>query len=121
MALLSSIGLYNLEDKEAVKRYSQVCLDANQKIIDFEEKPKKPSSTLVAKCVYFFPRNKLDLISEYISSGGNTDAPGYYIRWLCRRDTVYGFIFQGKWYDIGNYEIYQRANKDFNSLKRGER
>lgn len=111
----SSIGLYNLKDKEAVKRYSQVCLGANDKIIEFKEKPKDPSSTLVAKCIYFFPKEKLNKIPEYIASGGEIDAPGHYISWLCQRDTVYGFTFCGKWYDIGNYETYKRADKGFAS------
>ncbi len=111
----SSVGLSNLNDKEAVKRYSQVRLDADEKVVDFEEKPQAPTSTLVAKCVYFFPASKLGLISEYITSGGSTDAPGHYISWLCRRDAVYGFIFSGRWYDIGNHEIYKRANEDFST------
>ncbi len=112
----SSIGLYNLKDKEAVKRYSQVRLDAFDRIIEFEEKPKHPTTTLVAKCVYFFPRSKLNLISEYIKSGGEIDAPGHYIGWLCQKDEVYGFTFRGRWYDIGNYEIYKKADKNFASL-----
>lgn len=117
----SSIGLYNIKDKKAVKRYSQVRLDENDKIIDFEEKPQNPTSTLVAKCVYFFSKAELGLIPEYINSGGTTDAPGHYIGWLCRRVSVYGFTFCGKWYDIGNYETYKKADKDFSSLQKGER
>ncbi len=109
----SSIGLYNLPDQAAVKRYSQVRLDAEQRVIEFEEKPQHPTSTLVAKCIYFFPRRKLNLISEYIASGGSTDQPGYYISWLCRRDSVYGFVFSGRWFDIGNYKIYQNATRYF--------
>jgi len=116
----SSIGLYNLKDKEAVKRYSQVRLGANNRIIEFEEKPKDPTSTLVAKCIYFFPKGKLGKIAEYIASGGQIDAPGHYISWLCRRDEVYGFTFCGKWYDIGNYETYKEADEGFR-LKKGER
>lgn len=113
----SSVGLYNLKDKEAVKKYSQVRLDANDRIIEFTEKPKKPSATLIAKCVYFFPKSKLGKIAEYIKSGGEIDAPGHYISWLSREDQVYGFTFSGRWYDIGNYEIYKKADEDFASLK----
>jgi glucose-1-phosphate thymidylyltransferase len=109
----SSIGLYNLKDKEAVKRYSEVRLGAGDQVVEFIEKPASPTSTLVAKCIYFFPQNKLHLLSEYINSGGTTDAPGHYIGWLCQKDKVYGFTFCGKWYDIGDQEIYQKANKDF--------
>lgn len=117
----SSVGLHNLADKGAVKRYSQVCLDANGRIIEFVEKPQRPTSTLVARCVYFFSSSGLGLMSEYINSGGSTDAPGNYIAWLCKRDSVFGFTFSGKWYDIGNYEIYQKANRDFSVLKKGEK
>ncbi len=99
----SSIGLYNLKDKELVKKYSQVRLDANDRIIEFEEKPQRPTSTLVAKCVYFFSKAEFGLIPEYLSSGGSTDAPGHYISWLCQKVSTYGFTFCGKWYDIGNH------------------
>ena len=116
----SSIGLYNLKDKSQVKRYSQVRLDRNQKVVEFVEKPQNPTSTLVAKCIYFFPGAKLDLISEYIKSGGSIDAPGHYISWLCREASVYGFTFRGRWYDIGNQEIYKKANEDFTSLQTGK-
>lgn len=113
----SSVGLYDIKDKEAVKRYSQVCLDQNDRIIKFVEKPEKPTSTLVAKCIYFFSKSKLGLISEYLSSGGSTDAPGHYIAWLCEKGfAVCGFTFCGRWYDIGNREIYKRADKDFSAL-----
>lgn len=112
----SSIGLYNLKDKKAVKRYSQVTLDADERIIKFEEKPQNPTTTLVAKCIYFFSKGELGLISEYIQVAGPTDAPGHYIAWLCQRVSVYGFTFCGKWYDIGNYEVYKRADKDFAAL-----
>ena len=111
-----SIGIYNLKDKESVKRYSQVVLGENDRIIRFDEKPQNPSSTLVAKCIYFFPGVKLDRIPHYIELKGERDAPGHYISWLCQREEVYGFTFCGKWYDIGNHEIYKKANKEFANL-----
>lgn len=120
-AAACSVGLHNLNDIQAVKRYSQVRLDADKRIIEFIEKPHSPTSTLVAKCVYFFSKSGLGLIAEYINSGRSTDAPGHYIAWLCQRVSVYGFVFSGKWYDIGNYEIYKKADKDFRSLRKGER
>ncbi|MBN3038945.1 MAG: nucleotidyltransferase family protein [Candidatus Omnitrophica bacterium] len=113
----SSVGLYNLNDLEAVKRYSQVELNSEYRIVSFVEKPENPTSTLVAKCIYFFSKSELGLISEYIRSGGTTDQPGHYISWLSKRVTVYGFVFSGRWYDIGNQEIYKKANDDFAKYK----
>lgn len=115
----SSIGLYKLKSQEAVKRYSEVTLDETKRIVDFKEKPENPTSTLVAKCIYFFPGEKLKLISEYLASGGSTDAPGHYISWLVKEDTVYGFVFSGKWYDIGDREVYQQADSDFAKILEG--
>ncbi|MFC1699505.1 nucleotidyltransferase family protein [Candidatus Omnitrophota bacterium] len=109
----SSVGLYNLKDLAAVKRYSQVRVDENDRIVEFTEKPEHPSATLVAKCIYFFSKSELGLINEYVRSGNHADAPGRYIAWLCQRVAVYGCAFRGKWYDIGNQEIYQKADQDF--------
>ncbi|MBN2097625.1 MAG: nucleotidyltransferase family protein [Candidatus Omnitrophica bacterium] len=109
----SSIGLHKLNNLKQVKKYSQVRLDAEQRIIEFEEKPQRPSSTLVAKCIYFFPAEKLHLIAEYIKTGGSTDQPGHYISWLYRQDKVFGFIFSGRWYDIGDAQTYQKASDEF--------
>lgn len=112
----SSVGLHKLKNRQAVKKYSQVTLDSNDRIIEFIEKPKKPTSSLVAKCIYLFSQSGLGLISKYITSGNSTDAPGNYISWLCQKVSVYGFTFCGKWYDIGNYETYKKADREFSSL-----
>jgi glucose-1-phosphate thymidylyltransferase len=38
------------------------------------------------------------------------DAPGYYIKWLHQREPVYAYVFSGVWYDIGDLEMYRKAN-----------
>ncbi|MCD5397481.1 nucleotidyltransferase family protein [candidate division NPL-UPA2 bacterium] len=109
----ASIAVRSLPDLEAVKRYGIVKLDENKRIINFEEKPSQPTTTLVAICLYLFPKEKLNLISEYLKAGNNPDAPGFYIAWLCRREAVYGFVFAGKWYDIGDFKCYEEANREY--------
>ncbi|MCD5401531.1 hypothetical protein LR013_02910, partial [candidate division NPL-UPA2 bacterium] len=101
-----------------VKRYSIVKLDENRRIINFEEKPSQPTTTLVAICLYLFPEDKLNLISEYLKGGNNPDAPGFYIAWLHRREPVYAFIFEGKWYDIGDLKCYEEANREYSRVTR---
>ena len=41
------------------------------------------------------------------------DKAGDYIHWLTEAGTVFGFKFQGKWYDIGSIETYQEAQERF--------
>lgn len=108
------IGIYNVQDKDKARYYGIVKLDAENQIIDFKEKPKNPQSTLVAMCLYYFPKDKLGLIKEYLAADKSKhDAAGFYIDWLRKKEPVYGFVFCGRWYDIGERKVYQEAKEKF--------
>jgi glucose-1-phosphate thymidylyltransferase len=108
------IGAYNIRNKIHAKKYGVLKLDKQNKVIDFQEKPIIPKSTLVAMCFYFFPKEKLALIKEYLNNKAvKHDATGLYIDWLRRRVEVYGFVFNGRWYDIGDHKFYNEAKKKF--------
>lgn len=109
------IGAYRLKDIRLARNYGVVKLDKERRLVSFQEKPKNPKSRLVAMCLYYFPRQKLGLISEYMNNkSGKSDATGFYIEWLKKRLAVYGFVFGGCWYDIGNHRFYNEAKKKFN-------
>jgi len=108
------IGVFDLKDKEQAKKYGVLKLDEDNVITDFKEKPKDPDSALVAMCLYLFPKNKLRLIKDYLSGNAEKyDATGYYIDWLRKKETVYGFVFRGRWYDIGDHGFYKEAKEKF--------
>ena len=110
----ASIGLYDVKDKVLAKKYGIVAIDKNSKVVDFKEKPKNPASTLAAKCLYFFPKEKLGLMKEYLSTGANEDAPGFFLEWLSKKDIMFGYVFRDeKWFDIGDVKSYKEANKIF--------
>ena len=108
-----SVALYHIKDLSSAKSFGVVKVDKQAKIIDFEEKPEKPKSTLISTGIYYFPKNKLSFIKEYVKKGKKIDAPGYYISWLAKQDKVYGFTFLEDWYDIGNVESYEKANEEY--------
>ena len=81
----------------------------DSRVLDFEEKPDFPRSNLIATCIYFFPKEKLKLINEYIWQGNRSDAPGSYLRWLTDSDRVYGKICDGIWYDLGDFDSLSEA------------
>ncbi len=108
------IGAYNIKDIRQAKKYGVVKLDENCRVADFKEKPKVPKSTLVAMCLYYFPKEKLGLVREYMKNKKKeNDATGLYIDWLRKRCTVYGFVFNGRWYDIGDHQFYRQAKEAF--------
>ena len=108
----SSIGVCDLKDIREASRFGIVNLDSQKEIIDFQEKPKNPLSTLAACCVYFFPKESLDLIEVFISQNENVDASGKYIEWLVKEKKVFGYTLRGKWIDIGDFEALRLAEKE---------
>ncbi|MFA6130247.1 MAG: nucleotidyltransferase family protein [Candidatus Omnitrophota bacterium] len=109
-----NIGLYRLKQKRDASRYGVAKLDSHKKVISFEEKPLHPQSRLVAMCLYFIPKDGLGLIKEYIHGRKNKiDATGGYIAWLKDRAPVYGYVFSGFWFDIGDYKYLNAAKEKF--------
>ena len=108
-----SIALYDVGSVQLCRNYGIVALDSSAKVIDFEEKPQAPKSTLASTGIYYFPKNKLAFIEKYVTMRNKLDAPGYYIGWLSVTDKVYGFKFLEDWYDIGNIESYKKADAKY--------
>ena len=104
------VAVYDIKDKSLVSSYSQVILDKEGKIINFEEKPPKPITSLIAIACYAFPPKIIELLNEYLDAGGKKDAPGFFIEWLYKKEPVYAYIFEGFWFDIGTPRTYLEAH-----------
>ncbi len=90
-------------------RFGIAQLNEFSQIVDFEEKPKTPKSNLIATCIYFIPKEKLNLLSKYLTDGNHNDTPGSYMRWLVKNDQVFGRICEGTWFDLGDFEAISEA------------
>lgn len=106
------MGIYRLKDKSDASRYGVVKLGRKGLISELAEKPQKPASNLVAMCLYFIPRDLLGKVKEYMrDTGKKNDTTGGFICWLKDKVKVYGFVFGGKWFDIGDHKYLDTANK----------
>ena len=107
------IVLHDVKDFELAKQYGIVEIDENSRVVHFEEKPKNPKSTLASTGIYLFPKKTIKLINKYIAQGNNPDKTGSFIEWLHKRDFVYSFATDKKWYDIGSLEQLEKANRHY--------
>ncbi len=107
------VALYDVQDKELAKQYGIVQINDENKMIDFAEKPAKPKSTLSSTGIYFYPKNVINYLMDYGSAGENTDKAGNFLEWLYRREDVYCFVSDKKWFDIGSREQLEKAKKEF--------
>ena len=108
-----TIGAYDIHDIKAATKFGIVAVDANDKVLSFQEKPENPLSTLTSMCLYYFPKQTLGFMAEYLSKSKAVDAAGSYIKWLSENKSVYSFQFSGKWYDIGSIESLEEARAHF--------
>ena len=102
------LAAYDVGSRERAKEYGLVELD-DERVVDFQEKPDEPNSTLVSIACYAFPVETLSRLDEYLESGNNPDEPGWFIQWLQQHEPVYAFTFDGAWFDIGTPQSYLDA------------
>jgi len=100
----SVLAAYDVGSLEKAKSYGIVDVDG-ERVVDFQEKPDEPRSTLASIACYAFEAGSVRF-SEYLSGDNNPDEPGWYVDWLQARETVYAFSFDGVWFDIGTPESY---------------
>lgn len=107
------VGLYDIKNKKLASDYGVVKIDSLNRIVEFEEKPKVPASTLVATCIYFFPQRSLKLLDLFISQKTDNDASGEYIKWMGENTKVYGYVFKRGWFDVGSKDALSEAERKF--------
>jgi len=108
--------VYDVENLDFATQFGIVDVNG-EKIVDFEEKPEEPPSTLASIAWYFFPSDKLGLFNEYEEHFENTeipkeqylDEPGRLIEWAHDKTDMYAFSFDGQWFDVGTPEGYLNA------------
>ena len=115
-----SVGVFDVQDRVLAKKYGLIKMDSSGKIMDFFEKPAEPPTTLASMGVYYFSRESLAHLDEYLKTNQNPDAPGYYMAWLSKRTPLYAFQFSGTWFDIGDLDSYEKADRYFTHIHESE-
>ena len=108
----SAIALKDVESKEIARLMGVVSVDKDGKIIDFEEKPENPKSTLIATLVYFLKKEDLLMIPECVEKK-IADRAGDFIKYLSQKKSVYTVTFKKRWFDIGGFNALEEANEFF--------
>jgi glucose-1-phosphate thymidylyltransferase len=98
----SAVALYDCGDLELARQYAVVSLDPGARIVAFVEKPAAPEGTLIATAAYVYSREHARLLDLYLADGNPPDAPGNFLAWLHGREPVYGWRFEGGWFDVGD-------------------
>ncbi|MFU8793096.1 MAG: glucose-1-phosphate adenylyltransferase [Acholeplasmataceae bacterium] len=98
-----------------VNRFGIMSIDAQDEIIEFEEKPKQSKSNLASMGIYLF---SFDLLKKVISDIKRDDLDfGHHIIPHLIESTkkvVYAYQFKDYWRDVGTYDSYLDCNLEMN-------
>jgi len=94
------VAVHDIGDKSRAGQFGVVRLDGNH-LAGLEEKPAKPTSSLVATACYIFPPRVFPLLQHYCSSS-KRDNLGSFISHLIEVSQVHGYPFTEPWFDIGS-------------------
>ncbi len=88
-------------------RMGILALDDNDRIVEWQEKPRQPKSDLASMGVYVFSKRALrQWLVESLADFGHDVIPAM-IEGGAR---VYGYRFDGYWQDVGTIQSYWEAN-----------
>jgi glucose-1-phosphate thymidylyltransferase len=112
----SAVPLHDVRDLELATHYGIADIDSEERIVQFVEKPSDPPSTLASTLIYLLPPEHVRLVRTYLDEGQSPDNAGSFLGWLAGREPVYGYPFEGSWYDIGNHEQLLEADNRMRRL-----
>ncbi|MFC2108184.1 sugar phosphate nucleotidyltransferase [Candidatus Bipolaricaulota bacterium] len=112
------IALSDIGDIERVRGRYGVAVVEDGRIVEFQEKPQDPRSSLASTACYIYPKEVLPYFREFVEGAtAGRDAPGYFNAWLLKTKSIRmdAFIFNTGWYDIGDRASYIEATQRYAS------
>lgn len=107
---LATVALTTVSDPS---RYGVAMLNGN-KIVGFIEKPEKgkaPSNLINSGMAIMEP----EIIKDYVPQKGKSMVEYDIYPKLAEEEKLYGYPFQGQWFDTGTHEAYEKAIKEWKS------
>lgn len=102
---------YDVEDINEAKRFG-IALIKDNLITDFEEKPSAPKSTLCSTSTYFFRKETIFWMKNFVIEEKNSDQPGLFLEYLYKKTPILAYVSDEKWIDIGTIEAFNRAQRE---------
>lgn len=109
----SAVFACTVADPSQLRRMGVAELDADGRILTFEEKPERPKGNLRVPPFYVYPAADLALLRDFLSAGENPDAPGHFLAYLVARRPVYALRRDEGTWDIGTLESYRAVQAEF--------
>ncbi len=110
-----SVAVIEVPWKEA-SRFGIMNTDDNDRIIEFDEKPKEPKSNLASMGIYIFNWGRLrQVLTQLNAKDSLMNDFGHHVipAYLDSGESVVAYRFSGYWKDVGTIDSLWEANMEF--------
>lgn len=111
------IGIMEELEKSFLSTVGIIERDVEGKVTGFEEKPRDPKTNIKSLGIYLFPKEVLPWIRVYLEEGNRVETPGYFIKYLYKKESIYTYAFTGNWFDINTPKELEKAKNILNAKK----
>ncbi len=101
------IAVHDVGDKEKACEIGRACqvglvILEGSRVVRLDEKPVRATSSIISTGIYILPVRLFTVLSQYCSEG-KRDNMGSFISYLLEKEeTVYAYVFNDEWMDIGD-------------------
>ena len=113
----SCIMCHEQPSVEKLQRTGVVVLDANNRVLNMEEKPPQPKSTWAVPPFYIDLKKDMPLVKSSAANGCGKDAPGNLAHYMVDNTTMHAWPMSAGRFDIGSLDTYYEACEKYGIRK----
>ena len=113
----SCIMCHEQPSVEKLQRTGVVVLDANNRVLNMEEKPPQPKSTWAVPPFYIYLKKDMPLVKSSVAHGCGKDAPGNLAHYMVDNTTMHAWPMSAGRFDIGSLDTYYEACEKYGIRK----
>lgn len=113
----SCIMCHEQPSVEKLQRTGVVVLDANNRVLNMEEKPPQPKSTWAVPPFYIYLKKDMSLVKSSVANGCGKDAPGNLAHYMVDNTTMHAWPMSAGRFDIGSLDTYYEACEKYGIRK----
>ena len=113
----SCIMCHEQPSVEKLQRTGVVVLDADNRVLNMEEKPPQPKSTWAVPPFYIYLKKDMPLVKSSVANGCGKDAPGNLAHYMVDNTTMHAWPMSAGRFDIGSLDTYYEACEKYGIRK----
>jgi glucose-1-phosphate thymidylyltransferase len=102
------VAVLETKERKALKAGGVLKVTGDSRVIEFEEKPEKPGSHLLALPLYMVSRQTIPQLKKYLVDGNDRNNLGSFFAWSYRRRPLHAFRVDGERHHVTDLASYRR-------------